>query len=74
MSKMCTLLTILLNKRVRIRVGTDSSRPCPPSTKNGGIKNGSINPNISIGNEDAMNRSLQSASPYEIVKHDYYTL
>ncbi len=74
MSKTCMGLTILLNKRVRIRVGTDSSRPCPSSTKNGGIKNGSINPNIPIGNEDAMNRSLQSASPYEIVKHDYHTL
>ena len=35
-------------------VGTDSSRPRPPSTNNGGMDNGSIHANITMGNEDAM--------------------
>lgn len=40
-------------------VGTASSRPFPPSTNNGGMKNGSINADITIGNENTRKRSLQ---------------
>ena len=46
------------DKRERICVGTDLSRPRPPLTNNGGMENGSINADITMGDEDAINRSL----------------